>query len=175
MRLRRAAMSALALVLLYGNAAVALGPPPLLRIGLTLPATPGLRDAFLMTGMFSSYTDRNNDFLLAGERTDEGAPTDRKRWIRLPLREHFPSRHGVTYTQLFAAHHWDVHGPIAQRRAWGVLAAKIRARHNRLHPDHPVRRVRLGAAEWPISPMGYRALKTPDNTRLRTWYTEPTP
>ena len=65
----------------------------------------------------------------------------------------------MTFTQFFAAHHWDMHGRGAQREAWRVLARKIRERHNRLHPDHPIARVLLGSEDWPQSPDGFRARK----------------
>ena len=80
---------------------------------------------------------------------------------------------GITYTQLFAAHHWDVYGEAAQRAAWAVLARKIRARHNRLHPDLAVQRVRIGALRWPISTLGYWAGKLPSRTRSQIWFEEP--
>jgi hypothetical protein len=171
----RAVMTVVTLTLAYGNAAVALGPPALLKLNLTLPAPDLVRDVFLMTGMFNSYSERNVDFVLTGKRSARGLREDRGRWIRLPLREHFPQRHGITYTQLFAAHHWDVHGLAAQRKAWAVMAAKVRARHNRLHPDRHVQSVRFAATDWPISPQGYRALKSSDASRPRIWFSEANP
>jgi hypothetical protein len=163
-------MHVLAAVVLYGNAAVALQPHPLRKLGLGLPRTNGLTDAFLMTGMFSSYQTRNADMFLAGERTSTGDEGDRGRWIRLRIREHFPARQGVVFTQLFAVRHWDVHGRVAQRRAWVGLAARIRARHNRLHPEAPIARVRFGQIDWPQDPRGYRAGKRAPNVRATTWY-----
>jgi hypothetical protein len=142
---------------------------------LELP-TPGfVRDAFLMTGMFSSYSTSNVDFVLAGLRTQHGQASDRGQWIALRLRDHFASRHGVTFTQLFAAHAWDVHGRAGQQRAWAFLARKIRERHNRLHPEQAVSRVRFGSIEWPQDPLGYRAQKQPEHMRARLWYAEPEP
>jgi hypothetical protein len=167
-------MNAVALLLLYGNAAVALQPHALRRL-VALPRATWLHDAFLMTGMFGSYTLTNHDHFIAGERTNDGLEADRGRWIRLKVREHFVQRHGVTFTQLFAAHHWDVHGPVAQRRAWAFLAQRIREHHNRLHPERKVARVRFGSVEWPQSPRGYRAAKVGPNARARIWYAEPRP
>lgn len=166
-------MHVLTAVVLYGNAAVALQPHPLRKLGIGLPRTNGLTDAFLMTGMFSSYLTRNADMFLAGERTSAGRDEDRGRWIRLRIGEHFPARQGVVFTQLFAVRHWDVHGRMAQRRAWIELAARIRARHNRLHPDAPIARVRFGQIDWPQDPRGYRAGKQAPNVRATTWYQDP--
>lgn len=163
-------MHVLALIMLYGNAAVALQPHALHRIGAGLPRTREMMDAFLMTGMFSSFVTRNADLFIAGERTRDGRAGDRGQWIRLSIREHFPSRHGVVFTQLFVARHWDTYGRVAQRKAWVALAARIRARHNRLHPDASVARIRFGQIDWPQDPRGYRAGKRAPNVRSQTWF-----
>lgn len=171
-RLTRALRNAVALLIIYGNVAVALQPAALRRAGLRVPRPAILHDAFLMTGMFSSYSLTNSDFVLLGQRTQAGLAQDRGQWIRLRLRDHFVSRHGVVFTQLFAAHHWDVLGVGAQRRAWAFLARRIRERHNRLHPERAVARVRIGSVEWPQSPLGYRAAKDAGPVHSRIWYSE---
>jgi hypothetical protein len=168
-------MHALAIFILYGNVAVALQPPPLAKAKLGLPHPAWMHDAFLMTGMFSSYSKRNADVFIGGERTQEGREQDRGKWIRLPVRDHFPDRHGVVFVRLFAAHHWDVFGPKAQKRAWKELAKRIRARHNRLHPDAPILRVRFGQVDWPQSSRGYRARKSADTVRVQTWHEDRPP
>lgn len=167
---RRAAMHALLLFVLYGNVAVALQPPTLLRAKLGLPHPAWMHDAFLMTGMFSSYTKHNSDVFLGGERTHDGREWDRGRWIQLSLRDHFPDRRAIVFTRLFAAHHWDVLGTRAQKRAWKETAKRIRARHNRLHPDAAIARVRFGQIDWPQSPRGYRASKVASKVKAHTWY-----
>ena len=171
--MRRLLMNAIALTILYGNVAVALQPPPLRQAGLRVPRPAFIHDAFLMTGMFSSFSTRNNELFIAGLRGAGGARPERGRWLLLRVKDHLPLRHGVSFTQLFAAHHWDIHGRAAQRRAWAFLAARIRERHNRLHPDQPVTRVRFGIIEWPQSPKGYRAGKRSPEIRTSTWYGEP--
>jgi len=171
-RSRRVWLSLVALLLFYGNASVALQPAALRRMGFELPAPRWMQDAFLMSGMFTSYSLVNADLFLAGLRTNTGNSADRMRWVPLALAEHFPERQGVTFTQLFAMHHWDVYGVAAQRRAWKPLAAKIRARHNRLHPDRPIVRVRFGSVEWPQSRLGFRANKRPDKIEVRLWFEE---
>lgn len=170
---RRALLNVLAVLLIYGNATVALQPPRVRRAGLTLPAPRWVRDAFLMSGMFTTWSRSNLDMFITGLRTHDGEPATRGRWIRIAVREHFPDRHGVTFTKLFAMHHWDARGVGAQRRAWKGLARKIRDRHNRLHADRVVARVRFGSLEWPQSPLGYRAGKVPGSIVTRTWYEEP--
>ena len=171
-RLRRALLNALAVFLLYGNAVVALQPPRLRRAGFELPAPRWLRDTFLMSGMFTTFSDTNLDMFITGLRTDDGDPATRRQWVRIAIREHFPDRHGVTFTKLFAMHHWDARGRSAQRGAWIQMAQKIRARHNRLHPESRVERVRFGSVQWPQSPLGYRAAKRPGALQTRTWFEE---
>ena len=166
-------MNALTVVLLYGNVAVAFQPPLLRRAGFQIPRPSWVKDAFLMTGMFSSYSLANSDFFIVGVRTQSGARQDRGQAISLPVDEHFVARHGVVFTQLFAAHQWDMHGVVAQRKAWKILARRIREHHNRLHPDRPVSRVRFGSIDWPQSPLGFRALRGGPSTRTRVWFMEP--
>jgi hypothetical protein len=168
----RLARNLLALLILYGNAAVALQPPALRHLGLSIPRPSWVHDAFLMTGMFGSYSVTNGDFVLEGRRTQQGTEASRGQWIALRLREHFARRHGVTFTELFAAHHWDVLGREAQREAWAFLARRIRERHNRLHPDLPVDRVRFGSESWPQSRLGYRAGKASGPVSLELWFEE---
>jgi hypothetical protein len=170
---RRLAMNAIAVALLYGNAAVALQPGPLRNLPLHLPAPVFLVDAFLVTGMFGSYSIVNTDLYIGGLRTNQGSIEDRGRFIELPVREHFALRQGVIFTQLFATHDWDVHGLASQQKAWVVLARKLREHHNRLHPDHRVSRIIFGTVSWPQSPFGYRALKRVPLVRVQTWHIDP--
>jgi hypothetical protein len=172
-RWRRTAQNAIALIVLYGNAAVALQPPPIRQLRLHLPCPLFLLDAFLITGMFNSYSLVNTDLYIAGQRTREGLIADRLRWIDLPVREHFAQRQGIVFTQMFATHQWDIHGLRAQQRAWKDLARRIREHHNRLHPQHKVSRVSFGIVFWPQSPAGYRALKRAPLVKTQSWYTEP--
>jgi hypothetical protein len=165
-------MHALALFVLYGNAAVALQPRALARMGIGLPRTAWLTDAFLMTGMFGSYVTRNADLFIGGVRTHDGRAHDRGRWIPIDVSEHFPARLGVAMTELFVVRHWDTHGRASQLNAWIGLAARIRAHHNRLHPDAPVARVRFGQVDWPQHPDGYRAGKRAPRIRTTTWFEE---
>jgi hypothetical protein len=173
-RATRVLMSLIAICVVYGNLAVIFNAP---KLGLTgwpsLPRPFIVHDAFLMTGMFSSYSDYNLDFFLRGQRSQSGRSADRGAWIELPLREHFPLRYPIVYTQLLAAHHWDMLGDDAQRNAWAALTAKIRARHNRLHPLAQLKRVQIGSVDFPQSPLGYRGAKTKENSWIELWYSEP--
>jgi hypothetical protein len=159
-------MSFVALVVVYGNLAVAFNPQ---KLGLAaLPSLPtgfALRDAFLVTGMFTGYATHNSDPFLEGFVRD--------RFVPLDLREHFPLRAAITYTQLVAAHHTDMLGASAQRAVWAAYATQIKARHNRLHPDTPISRLRLGVVVFPQSPLGYRGAKLDGRTTRFLWYTDP--
>jgi hypothetical protein len=166
-------MSALALFIVYGNLGVTLNPQ---KLGFGSPGIPrplAITDAFLIPGMFSGYTTFNFDFFLEGQRTKDGRKTDRGQRIALDLQEHFPLRQALTYTYLFAAHHWDIHGVTAQRAAWAVLARKIKARNNRLHPDARIDNLRFGVITFPQSPNGYRAAKTAQRSWRYVWYADP--
>jgi hypothetical protein len=172
-RARRVLMNAVALGLLYGNAAVALQPPAIRAAPVHLPCPAFVVDAFLMTGMFNSYSLVNTDPFISAQRTQTGSMADRGLWIELPVREHFVQRQGVTFVELFSAHEWDMHGTTAQQRSWVFLARRIREHHNWLHPERPVARVGFGNYEWPQSAVAYRALKRPSTLRSRAWYMEP--
>jgi hypothetical protein len=174
-RARRWLMSAIAVWVVYGNLAVTFNAQ---KLGLpdwvpSLPRPFAIHDAFLIPGMFSGYSDYNFDFFLLGQRSARGRETDRGRWIDLPVEEYFPQRAPIVYTQLFAAHHWDMLGDRGQREAWAALAGRIRRRHNRLHPDEEIGRVRIGSINFPQSPDGYRAAKTRDALRTELWYRDP--
>src|SRR5690242_12163537 len=89
-RPRRWLLNALTLFLLYGNAIGVLESPRLRKHGVPAPAPLWLRDAFLMHGMFTSYSTRNSDFFIAGLRSERGTLGDRGSWVPLQLKEHFP-------------------------------------------------------------------------------------
>ena len=167
-------MGAIALLVVYGNLCVVFNTD---KLGLTgwpsLPRPFVLHDAFLIPGMFSSYASYNFDLYLEGERSRAGRARDRGRWIGLPMHEFFPQRYPIAYTQLFAAHHWDMLGDEGQRAAWVGIARRIEHRHNLLHPDAPIRRVRFGSENFPVSPDGYRAAKIPRAIQRELWYSDP--
>lgn len=163
-------MSVVGVLIVYGNLAVILHPP---KIGLVsvpgLPRPHLVHDAFLMTGMFTSFTSDNFELFLEGAVEADGADA---RWMPLSLSDHFPHRYGVTYSTLVAAHHLDLGGQSAQRDAWRDVARRIRSRHNHLHQTQPVVRVRFGVRTWPRSPAGYREGRESAQGRRRVWFTE---
>jgi hypothetical protein len=169
---RRWILSAIALGLLYGNAMVALQPPQLEAFGIFIPHPKAVRDAFVLTAMFLTDSPKNEEYVIHGLRTQTGRAEDRGGWIRLPLTDHFPHRHGITSMHLYVPYPEAIGGEAGRQRAWALLAAKIRANHNRLHPDQPVAQVRIGSLEWPKDPRGFHAGKAPGTTMLRIWFTE---
>ncbi len=170
--IRRLIMSALALALLYGNAMVALQPAELVQRGLYIPHPTVVRDVFDLTSMFSSYSPNNEDYAIYGKRTDAGRAEDRGHWIELPLTDHFPLRHAITTMEVYASFPAAIDGEEGRKRAWSVLARKIRANHNRLYPDLPVAEIRLDAFQWPTDPRGFRAGLLPATTTNRMWFSE---
>jgi hypothetical protein len=182
-RVRRSAMSLIAVLILYGNAALIFNPQ---KLGLPLPnpwPRPfALVDAFLLTGMFTSFTSENMDFVIGGRRQVQAsmlASDNKPEWIVLSLNEMLPGRLGIKFTQILAARHWDMLGVKAQHAAWHEAAQKIRARHNRLHPDRPIDAVRFGAMSWPLSADGYRAAKprgadSKSSRNYADWYNDET-
>jgi hypothetical protein len=173
-RWQRCLMNALAIFIIYGNLSVTFQPK---RVGLPqlpgLPCPVALRDAFLIPGMFSSYLPLNFDHVLQGERLRRDGSRDPGAWITLSLSEHFPLRPSMTLVHLLAAHHRDMLGAAGQRQAWALYAEKIKDRHNRLHPDAKVGRVRIAAESFPQSPKGYRAGKNAATTSFQVWFEAP--
>jgi len=170
--IRRLIMNGIALALLYGNAMVALQPPELEPLGLYIPHPTFVQDAFELTSMFTSYSTMSEDYVLFGKRTQEGLAGDRGSWIRLPLTDHFPRRHGFTTMHLYVPFPARIDGDAGRNRAWSVLARKIRANHNRLHPDRPVELIRIDALQWPADPRGFRAGRAPGKMQERMWFSE---
>ncbi len=165
-------MYTIALALLCGNAMVALQPPELVQLGLYIPHPNFVRDAFELTSMFSTYSPKNEDYMIYAKRTQAGRAEDRGRWIRLPLIDHFPRRHAITTMQIYVPFPARIHGAVGRNRAWSMLAGKIRANHNRLYPDLPVAQIRLDAVQWPTDPRGFRAGKVPGKIQQRMWFSE---
>ena len=161
-------------VLVYGNLAVALRPD---RIGLAgwpaLPLPTVLYDALLVPGVFGGYSLQNYDFFLLGRRSEAGREADRGRWIRLDVHEHFPLRDALTHAVLLAPHQRDLYGEAEQRRAWSVLAQKIKQRHARLHPNAPLAALRIGLDVFPQGTHDYREHKRPGRIWIQMVYSEP--
>jgi hypothetical protein len=171
-------MSLVAMVIVYGNVAMIFNPQKLLPFLPNPWPTPfAIQDAFLLTGMFTSFATENIDFMIGGRtvpRHSVDTPNEKPTWIVLDLDEMFTGRMGIKFTQVLAARHWDMLGKQAQQDAWHLAAKKIRARHNRLHPDQPVDAVRIGVQLWPLSPDGYRAAKRRSKNRYVDWYNDET-
>ena len=179
-RLTRLAMHAVTLFFVLGNLAVIFHPPK-----LGLKGVKGLRDylpgrgpyivheLFLLPGMFSGYSTNNLDLIIKGRLADTSLPEE-ERWISLRRKEHLPRLLNTEYTRMWISHERGMLGKRAQKEGWKTMTAKIRDRHNRLHPDRPIDGVRLGVHSWPQQPGGgYRANKTVEQTKLHTWYEDP--
>ena len=168
---RQFTLSAIALVLLVGNALVVFQPQQLEKYGLYIPDLKFVRDAFQITGMFSVHLPENEDYVLAGKLTQTGLGQERERWIRLSLQDHFPHRHGITTMKIYVARH-AVLGTVAVYQARAVLARKIRANHNQLYPGRTVSQIRFSFVRWPKDPQGFRAGMVPGQTKSAVWFIE---
>lgn len=167
-RAKRAAKVAVFATLAYGNVAVITSPAPLRPNGWpALPVPALLRDLFMMPGMFGGGSPLNHDFILEA-RIDGN-------YVRLPLRDYFPDRLGVTFTQFYLVRHQQMLGDAERQRAADARAQRIAARYRLLHPGHDVDRVRMRVERWPKHPRGYRAGKTKQNTMTQQLFDVGTP
>ena len=147
-RVLEAARNVFALLFLYGNVALIV-----FGTGLVVPTPRFLLVAFNVFGVFTLHEEINREILvelrLAG--TDE--------WIVHDASEYAPT---IVWKRLerFQAHR-DVHGPEA-REAQRVLAEKIKARYNRLHPERPADRIRVSLQTWPRDARGYTVRREQD-------------
>ena len=76
------------------------------------------------------------------------------------------------YSRLYA--HRNV-GSLERRtfiEAQRLLAAKIKARYNREHPEQPFLRLRIRVLTWPRILAGYEAGREPGMEQLVTWHSE---
>jgi hypothetical protein len=127
-----------------------------------------LYDTFMMYHLIMSYSLWNTEAQISGhvQGGDETA------WIPLNSSEFFPFREGYVSLRLFTLRHRHMGGgPEAQR----FLAAKIRQRHNRLHPEQTIDAVAFGTWQWPVSPAGYEAERTPELEHYSPWFSEEPP
>jgi len=163
--------------LIFGNIAVVFHPGKYglkdvkgLRDYLPPEGKRFIHDAFLMTGMFSSYSTNNLDLVIRGHLSDADWLPEDDRWIDLPIKDHLPRTLGTEYTRLWGSHHKSTFGKKAQKQARKVFADKMRARHILLHPDQPIDGIMFGVESWRQDPSGYRAGKTPETTKFYTWH-----
>ena len=68
----------------------------------------------------------------------------------------------MVFTRLYAAHHWDMHGPARSGAPGRFSRARSASTTTACIRTARVARVRLGSVEWPINPLGYRAGKQPN-------------
>ena len=169
-RALRWTLNGLGALILYGNVAVIFQPAMLGLGGLPrLPLPFVLEEAFLLPGMFGGYATEHSRCLIEGLRS---AGQGQQGWLAIPVQEHFPERLAVASLQLSAVRFREALGRSGQQRAWRMMARKIRLRHNRLHPDRQVERVRFGVMRWPQSADGYWALARSRHVRHELWYQE---
>ena len=118
-----------------------------------LPVIDLLADPFFLFGMFNGYQREVQELALQGQR--EGA------WVPLAAAEFFPGpAHEHALWAQASRRVGELLTPRAIVRERARFLERIRLRHNALHPERRVERVRVGFLTWPKSRAGRDALRT---------------
>lgn len=166
--LRKVALSFLIVLVIYSNSAVILARSPL---AFKLPIPQITADLFDVFSVFAYYETINRDFVIQGLKAG-ASPEDEKAWINLEVVDrYFPHSLGEQQMRLFLSKHY-AQGSEFHQAAYKALAAKIRERYNREHPEAQVEKVAIGYVFWPRSQKGYRALKLPDTVQQQLLFVE---
>jgi hypothetical protein len=116
---------------------------------------------FYAGGVFNAVATFNLDYAFYGlpRGTKEGSP-----WVEISdVKKFFPYPLGETYLRLDMEWH-KLLGEKTAEAAFDSLAAKIRERYNREHPNQPLSKVAIYMVWWPRSEKGYLDLRNPSNT-----------
>lgn len=161
---RRVPLSVLAALLVYFNVAALNAQFAANFPGIpALPVIDLLVDPFFLFGMFNGYERTASELTIQGLRGDD--------WQALSAREFLP-------------------GPPAEHALWTQASRKlgellpervvlkerarflerIQARHNRLHPERTVARVRIGILSWPKSSQDHETLRVPGQETFTLLY-----
>lgn len=153
------AANLLILVVLYSNAAIIFNYPlSFVSPWLSLPLPGQLEDLFSFYGVFGYYETTNQDVELYGITPQTPSWPDGE-IVKLDVADYFPFSHEEMLSRSLVARHGYLQGEAGQREALQALAAKIRSRYNRLHPQAPLERIVIVLVEWQRSLEGYGALK----------------
>jgi hypothetical protein len=123
----------------------------LLRVRLPLPWTL-VRYSYGMMGPFESYNSKNPELVAEGL-------TREQTWEPIDLGTYFPTLRGERSARMhLLSYHferdWDVR--MAAYTSWALQVLKHEQEEGR-----EIVSVRLFWEEWPVSPAGYEALRTP--------------
>ena len=163
--------TALAVWVIYGNLAI-LNSQYAKRFDW-LPRFPVVElfvDVFYLFGMFHSFNPEARELAVQGLPLD--APEDGE-WVRLEPDEFFIGERGRQ--ESYAVAYRQVGSLIPERiirTERARVLRRVRTRHNRLHPDNPMKKVRIGGYSWPKSPDGWEAGRVVGQEQLSIWYTE---
>jgi len=161
----RAALSALAVAVLLANVSTMLRGYDGVPDRASQPLRSYVYDAFMVYHLFTGFSPTNSEAEVFGHRPETG-------WVPIEMEGVLPFRRGQATLRLRAWHHEHLDDATDARR---FLAAKIRQRYNRLHPEAPVAAVAFGLWRWPSSAEGYYARKTVRASRFQPWFAEPVP
>ena len=143
--------AALALVLVYLNLA-ALFTSCGIRIELARPWY--LHRPFQIFTLFSYYTSTNYGFEAVARVAGSGDSADGERWIPIDLYAYFPQVTGEANRRIYQDSF--LHDPARQRKGQAYVLERIKALHNRNHPDLPIDRIRMYLLSWPKHTTGYK-------------------
>lgn len=105
---------------------------------------------FQIFSLFGYYTEENYGYELQVRRAGEVDG-----WYEINPYDFFPQTLGEANRRL---NFYSYHGQSERKaRTYGVMADRIKLRHNRVHPDEPIDRVQIYLVEWPKSSDGYMA------------------
>lgn len=167
-RRARALRSVLALALVYGNVAVLNAQFAVVYEWVpALPVIDLLADPFYLFGMFDDY-ERD-----ARELVVEGYVAGAHEWIRLDGADFFPG--SVADRQIWAQGRRKLGELLTDEMMEDeqrCLLSRIRARHNRLHPERQIEKVRVGHLSWEKSAQGHEAKRVRSEEEMVIWYEE---
>jgi hypothetical protein len=159
-------------VFLYSNVAVMSNYPlSLVTTRWRLPIPWQLYDCFVLFGMFGYYEEVNRGIEIYGI-ADSAESAGKPGVVQLDVEEYFPFNTGEIQSRVWVSKHRWIGGYSGQYAAWKELAAKIRQRHNRLHPDKRVRAVGIIYITWPRSLEEYDALKSDNLVKHQLLFAE---
>ena len=178
-RWRRLGAGLVIALVLYANAAVILRPlaarlalPRAVRDRLVLPLPAAIHDALHIFGVFSSYETMNREVVVEGLTETVRGGAHHFEWRRLDVDDWFPARRGERHTRLYAHRNVGNLTPRTFVETQRLLAARLKARHLREHPELPLHGLRVRVVSWPRSLAGYEAERRPGGMEVVTWHAE---
>lgn len=156
----------LILIVVYSNAAIILNfSLAAVTPELSVPLPTVLDELFSLTGTKAPYGTTNHEIELYGI-TPSTPSRPRGEVVKLDAADYFPFSRSETLMRSWAYQLSTSQDEAGQTESYAALAAKIRARYNRLHPTAPVERIVIVQVEWERSLEGYETLKSNEDLTI---------